>query len=307
MLQAIGNKDLPARLPKSAQRPPKSGANRRATGLLPEPSGEHGYEMRIDQYANYKQLLAAIKTNKQTCCIKFSSEKQKSRGAILVFQGRILGVFYGRKDLKGKLFHEEGYSHAIKDLSDPETELVCHVLSEPLAIATASLFIGQFGITGEQRVGENAFSECYGNLNRSKMPGCILVHDNEDLAVLVAYLFGGKMIALYSATEGWLPATTQVAFQRMAHRGEVKVTSALLKVEDIKEVTGLTFALSGLDDKREDGRAGNRKQSEQSSSLQKGAPRRYATTSGLTGKRSKGLCIEQELLARQRFAQLVLG
>jgi hypothetical protein len=311
MLKDQEIKGLQKPLKKSAKRPRHDGANRRATGLLPEPSGEHGHEMPIDQYSNYRQLFADIKANKQTCCIKFNSETQKSRGAILIFQGRILGVLYGRKDLSRKLFHEEAYSHALRDLLDPETELVGHVLSEPLAIATASLFIGQLGISDKQTVGQNAFSESYTSLIDSRMPGCILVHDNENLAVLAAYIFGGKMIALYSGTEGWLPATTQVASQQMSYRGKVKVTSVLLEVENIKEVTDLTFTLSGVDNQREQFRAGLRKQSEQTSSLQKKvaqeSTKRYTTTYALSRKRSKWLGIEQGLLARQHFAQLVLG
>ncbi len=311
MLKDQETKDLQEPFKKSAKGQRYHGANRRATGLLPEPSGEHGHEMLIDKNTNYKQLFADIKAKKQTCCIKFNSEKRKSRGAILIFQGRILSVLYGRKDLKRKLFHEEAYAHAITDLLDPETKLVGHVLSEPLAIATASLFIGEFGITDEQTVGQHAFSESYTSLIDSKMPGCILVHDNEDFAVLAAYIFGGTMIALYSGTEGWLPATTQAAFQQISHSGKVKVTTVLLKVENIKEVTELTFTLSGVDNQKEQGLAGFQKQSEQTSSHQKKgtneSPKRYATTYGLSGKKSKWLGVEQGLLARQHFAKLVLG
>src|ERR1700678_4465190 len=104
MLQSQENKGLHGALTKSAksaqaaQRPRFNGANRRATGLLPEPSGEHGHEMTTNKYSDYQQFFAALKANQQTCCIKFSSENQKSRGAILIFKGRVLGVIYGRKD-----------------------------------------------------------------------------------------------------------------------------------------------------------------------------------------------------------------
>lgn len=308
MTQASENSDLQGTFKKSAKRPRFQGANRRATGLLPEPSGEHGREMPIDKYTDYMQLLAAIKANQQTCCIKFSSEKQKSRGALLIFQGRVLGVIYGRKDLSGKLFHQEAYSHAIKDLADAETEVIVHLLSEPLAVATASLFHGQFGVASEQKVGQNAFSEYYANLTDSKMPGCILVHDQEDLTVFAAYVFGGRMVALYSGTEGWLPATIQVAFQKMAQSSEVKVTSTVLKVDDINEVNELTFALSEIDNKTEQGRAGPRKQGYQTSSLRKKGVDQVTSSDSaqsiLVGKKSKGIPGERERLLRQRLGHI---
>ncbi len=312
MLQPGESKGLQGTFTKStpAKRPRFSGANRRATGLLPEPSGEHGHEMPIDKYADSYQLLAAIKANQQTCCIKFSSENVKSRGAILIFQGRVLGVIYGRKDLNGKLFHQEAYALAIKDLADPETELTAHVLSEPLAVATASLFHGEFGVSSEQKVGQNAFSECYENLTDSKMPGCILVHDNEDLTVFAAYIFGGRMIALYSGTEGWLPATVQVAFQKMAQREEVKVTSTILKVDDINQVTELTFTLSEIDNQPGQGQAGSRKQSDQASFRRKGGDEltsRDSPKSVLVGKKTNAPPSPKEQLLRQRLAHLAMG
>jgi len=312
MLQPGEGKSLQGTFTKSApKRPRLSGANRRATGLLPEPSGEHGHQMSIDKYTDYYQLLAAVKANQQTCCIKFSSENQKSRGAILIFQGNVLGVIYGRKDLDGKLFHQEAYEQALKDLLDPETEVCVHVLSEPLAVATASLFHGQFGVTGEQTLGQTAFSECYQQITDSKMPGCILVRDNEDLTVFAAYIFGGRMIALYSGTEGWLPATIQVAFKKMAQSGEVKVTSTLLKVADLNEVTELTFVLSGIDEHADQARTGAKKHNNQMSSLRPNASnvstRKDSGQSSLIGKKSTGIGGVQDLLVRQHLAQLAMG
>jgi hypothetical protein len=267
--------------------------------------------MPIDHSSNHKKLLASIKANQQTCCIKFSSEKEKSRGAILIFQGRVLGVIYGKRGLKGKLFGEEAYSRAIKVLLHPETELIGHLLSEPLALATASLFIGQFGLTSNQTVGENAFSKCHAELTESKLPGCILVHDNEESPVLAAYMFAGKMIALHSGRDCWLPPTPQVAFQKMSHRGEVKVSSTLLKMEDRKELTKLTFVLSGVDDSKKQDRAGLRKRVKQAFSFQTNvadhSPELYHASSNLLRNRTQGLCTEQTLSARQRIAQLVLG
>jgi hypothetical protein len=311
MLQPSESKGLQKTFTNGAKSPRYNGANRRATGILPEPSGEHGYEMRLDKYTDYKQLLAAIKAHQQTCCIKFSSEKQKSRGAILIFQGRVLGVIYGRKDLVGKLFHEEAYPLAIKDLLDGETEVTAHVLSEALAVATASLFHGQFGVTGEQKVGQNAFSECYANLTESKMPGCILVRDNEELTVFAAYIFGGKMVALYSGMEGWLPATLQVAFQKMAQKDEVKVTSAVLKVGDINEVTGLTFTLSEIGSQTEQRRAEARKQSDQASLMHRRGhtdlTKKDSVRTGFVGRKTNGMTVDLELLLRQRLAHLAMG
>jgi hypothetical protein len=308
MIDARENNHLQGTFTKPVKRPRYGGANRRATAILPEPSGEHGHEMTVDKYQNYNQLLTAIRANKQTCCVKFSSEKRKSRGAILVFRGQVLGVIYGRKDLNGKIFHQEAYSLALKDLFDQETEVIAHIFSEPLAAATAALFHGQFGVSSEQKVGENAFTEYYQKVTDAKIPGCILVRDKEQLTVFAAYIYNGKMVALYSGTEGWLPATVQVALQKMSQRGEVTVTSAVLKIDDISEVNELTFALSGIEGQIDKGHTGPKKPKEQASSLPSNQSnelsRKDSVPSALVAKKINSVNAERERSLRQRLGGL---
>jgi hypothetical protein len=89
------------------------GTNRRAIALLPEPKCEQSSALPGSQYRNRQQLLLAIEANKSTGCIKIISNKRKSRGALLVFQGRLLGAIYGSTTVQGTLFYEEAFSRLL--------------------------------------------------------------------------------------------------------------------------------------------------------------------------------------------------
>src|SRR5277367_3870347 len=76
-----------------------SGANRRAINLMPVPMMHDGHEIAQTSSIRYHHLLISIEGNQRTCCLKVVSSRKKSRGALLIFRGRVLGSLYGRKNM----------------------------------------------------------------------------------------------------------------------------------------------------------------------------------------------------------------
>lgn len=226
------------------------GTNRRAIGLLPEANGESSTNIPVSDYPNRQRLLVAIEANQSTCCVKMVSRKQRSRGALLIFRGRVLGAVYGSVNIQGQLFHGPAFASVCKDIIDIDTKVIAYTLPEPLAVATGALFHGQFSQPQVQSPANDAFGTAVRSLAKANMPGCVMVNDEDNIAVLSAYIFGGKIVALYSGREGWLPATLEVAAQQMAKLRNVKVSSAVLQACSIDEVLSLTSSLSGLADRK---------------------------------------------------------
>jgi hypothetical protein len=294
-------KGLQGAFKKSVKPPTYKGANRRATGLIPEPNDEHGKPINVNEYINHRRFLVNVQATQKTCCVKFSSEKHKSRGALLIFRGRVLGALYGRKDLSSKLFAQQAYGQALKDLFDPETNVVAYSLSEPLAVATGALFHGEFGGDADDLEGANrTYIDCYGKLIDSKAHGCIMVNDKEDITLVATYVHGGKMVALYSGHQGWLPPAPQVAFQKVAQCTMTKVTTTVLKVKNTEEVLKLTFGLTGLADPKDQNASGPQKPTVPSASDKKPGPEKAS----LIQKKEKDQSTEQQRLLRQRLSDL---
>src|SRR5262249_27081888 len=158
-------------------------------------------------YRNRQQLLLAIEANKSTGCVKIISNKRKSRGALLIFQGRLLGAMYGCTSIQGPLFYDQAFERLLMELSDPDTVVSAYALPESLVIATGALFHGQFREVDQRGGASEAFHSCFRMMTEANMPGCIMISDANNIAVLSVYMFAGKVVGLYSGKEGWLPAS----------------------------------------------------------------------------------------------------
>src|SRR5215470_9812622 len=89
-----------------------SGANRRAINLIPLPVISDGHEIAQTQTVRYHHLLISIEGNQRTCCLKIISPRKKSRAAILIFRGRVVGCLYGRKDLGFQVMQQDAQMQA---------------------------------------------------------------------------------------------------------------------------------------------------------------------------------------------------
>ena len=79
------------------------------------------------------------------------SPRKKSRSAILIFRGRVVGCLYGRKDIGFQIMQQDAQMHAMAELATPGNVLDAYQLPEDLVLAAAALFHGQvleFGQAG---------------------------------------------------------------------------------------------------------------------------------------------------------------
>ena len=225
------------------------GNNRRAIGLIPDAKDEQSVLPSTAVNANRQRLLVALEADQRSCCLKMESDRRKSRGAILVFRGRVLGTIYGSKFLEEQLLDQQAYAKVCTDLGDPDSSIDTYSLDEELIIATAALFHGKpFELTGEMTV-DQVFAAYVQTLIQSNMPGCIVVSNFEHLAVCLAYVFAGRLVGFYSGREGWMPPVASIALSQVQKYPQASVTGSMLQARNIEEVFGLTFSLSGLADR----------------------------------------------------------
>jgi hypothetical protein len=199
--------------------------------------------------SKYRQLLLAIEGNQYTCCLKIVSPTRKSRSAILIFRGRVLGCIYGSKRISQQLFGKQAYEQIFGDMSK-DTVIEAHRLSEGFALAAGSLFHSEIVNTPPNLSAENNLACAYNFMVQAGKPGCIVVNDLNGFPVVAAYLFNGKVIGVFSHSDGWKSAAYETVRQYLLQTGEVKIFASLLNANNIPEVKPLTFSLSGLADRK---------------------------------------------------------
>lgn len=222
------------------------GSNRRAIGLVPFPANNEGREVVESANFRYQKVLVALEGKGSTCCLKVTSPKRRSRGAVLVFRGRVLGSIYGRKDLGRQILGEDAYQEFVKDLSDPESIVDTYILPEKIALSASSLFHGSIYTQPDSVSPMDAFDKVYSDLKANEMPGCIVAKrcGTDDLLCLI-YMFGGEIVGVFTFTEGWLEETYESARELFVSQA-ISVSASRLDATNVHQVRQLTFSLAGL-------------------------------------------------------------
>ncbi|HEY9678097.1 MAG TPA: hypothetical protein V6C76_08805 [Drouetiella sp.] len=225
------------------------GANRRAINLVPLPTVRESHEIAQSQQVRYHQLLVSIEARQSTCCIRVVSETNKSRAAILVFRGRVLGCLWGAKSEDGQLFGEQAHQRAMSDLAKPDNIIDTYLLNEELVLAGGALFHG-YPVEHAGGSAEEQFEAAVTRLMHSNAPGCVVVNSASSETLVMVYFFRGNIIGVYSFTEGWISSNYETALQYVLRSPNCQIMASALAAKNIKEVESMTFSLTGLNDRK---------------------------------------------------------
>lgn len=225
------------------------GVNRRAIGLVPVPQNREIHDVNQSNGLKHQQLLVSIEGNHQTCCLRVISPFHKSRAAIMVFRGRVIGCLYGNKRLGHQLFGAEALERAVADLGHPDSLLDAYMLPEDLVLAAGALFHGNSLMFAPDLTAEQMFESSCEMLMRSNMPGCIVVNNHQDMAVCMVYVFGGHIVGVYSFQDGWVETSYESGLRYLAQNRGGKVMASMLPCHNVEEVMQLSISLTGLADR----------------------------------------------------------
>lgn len=226
------------------------GINRRAVSLMPGPNESNDQDIPVNDQTKFRQLLLSIEANKSSCCIKVICPKNKSRAAVLIFRGRAIGCIYGNKRLDRQLFGQEAYACILADVNHQNNTIDAYLLSEELVLAAASLFNGEVYSPKTEQTAEEVFESAHRGLVHASMPGCIVIKQIDGLPVALVYVFGGKIVGVYSHKEGWVTSTYEKAQEYLRSTPQARVSASMLSAGNIDEVYGMSFSLSGIDERK---------------------------------------------------------
>jgi hypothetical protein len=231
-----------------------SESDRRAIGLLPLPT-ERKAEAK---YANvhepsasqFKELLITIEGNQNTCCLRIICPKTRSRSAVLLYRGRVIGCIYGSKQLGGQLMGRQAFQRSMADLFAKGATLDVYALDPELVVATAALFHGSVMQAPERMAAPAAYEWFTESLISSALPGCIVVSDSQSRPTCMIYCHGGKLVGVYSFKDGWVSSSFEAGLHYVM-QPEVSLSASMLSQTSDSELLELTFSLSGLGDRQE--------------------------------------------------------
>jgi hypothetical protein len=218
---------------------------KRAVGLFPETAGRRADEIKDTIALKFHHLLVSLEGAERTGCLKISSRYSKSRSALLLFRGRVVGAVYGCKSMRGQYLHQDAHKCALGDLAVPGNLLDAYELPEDLVLAAASLFYGETLDTNSGQTLESSFDFAVSSLQRSAAPGAVVVNSLKDETLCIVYIAGGRTVGIYSAADGWTNGSADTA-KSYLRSGQCKLHAAILPSVDFKTIG---FSLTGLGDR----------------------------------------------------------
>lgn len=195
---------------------------------------------------NHHAVLYALEANKSTCCISIANEKQKSRASIVLFRGRILMCVFGRRGMPYHIQGSDAFHNTRLALSNPQSQVTAHALSEGLALAVCSVFLG------EKK--EQAVSQEFGTfvatmtkqINDSKAPGCIVFKDSSRQTHCILYLHNGEIAGFYSFQDGWILKKIDQHLARVIAKAQnLQAEAFTFKISSLEALYDWTISLSG--------------------------------------------------------------
>ncbi len=217
---------------------------KRAVGLFPD-NANRVYDPKDTVTLRFHHLLISLEGAERTGCLKISSHHAKSRSAILLYRGRVVGAVWGRKFMQGQYLHEDAHKCAMSDLATPGNLLDAYELPEELVLAAASLFYGQTLDTNNGQAPAAMLESAINSIIRSGLPGCVVVNTSKEETICIVYIGNGKIAGVFSAQDGWTHANAESA-KRFLQGKECRVHASVLPLSENSHVG---FSLSGLADR----------------------------------------------------------
>ncbi len=179
---------------------PTSQRLRRAIDLImPAVSGKLYRELNCST-ADSSKLLSELELANFTGCVKARSEEQKSRSAMLLFEGRVAGAIYGRKDAQETFAVEKAINLMKADIAGADTFLQVYELPQDVVLAMSALFLGCPLAKDESKAMLDYFDTTLMSISLTGETGCLTYSEESGSPDILVFIskgqpFGGYKIA----------------------------------------------------------------------------------------------------------------
>ncbi len=221
------------------------GTNRRTVALLPDRGNAQAELLLTPKSSIYQQLLN-IEANRLSCLLKVTSPKSKSRSALLIYEGQVLGCLYGSKKSANQLFGLRAYEKIIAEMSRFDNCVEAYVLSPDTVLAAGSMFHEQVIQADSEESPDVVARRALSQFECAGAAGCIVVANANNEPLLVMYLSGRTIVGTQLLTSVKVPQELTKILQYLESNPTAKVYASMLTA-DMINAPGVTFSLSGFD------------------------------------------------------------
>jgi hypothetical protein len=217
---------------------------RRAIDLfMPSVSGKLLHELQCAN-CDAKKLLTDLELANFTGCIKARSEEKKSRSAMVIINGRIVGAIYGKKDAQETYPVDKATKMIGIDLLEPETMLTVYELPEGVVLSMAALFLGVPITKDPGKSPADYLDHAIVSMKLAGETGCITIAQDSDLISTILFIHEGAMAGAYKIREQSYSEDSSAAIQETKEKNSAVIDAHILPVHLLSESVSFGYKLT---------------------------------------------------------------
>jgi len=219
---------------------------RRAIDLFPPPLDADSFkQIKIRDY-EAEWLVSDLESGQRTGCVLINNEIEMSRGAILVYRGRVVGCMLVSRESPNTLPTKESLALFVPELYKADTVVTLYDLPENLVLAKCSLFLGY----PVQRTDDYNSLDYYRYiLDWFKKEGgtaCLGVSLSGGRGMVLGYIHQAELIGSFSVDEQIYSSEKEIFEALLEHDSDCKMEISILPPEFAELFSTYGFKLSSF-------------------------------------------------------------
>jgi hypothetical protein len=217
---------------------------RRAIDLILPSIGEDNATTRLrigDE--DLEWLITDLEGGMRTGCVKAFCEPRKSRSAVLLYKGRAVGCIYGNKACPEPQPTEPSLHMMMKDLEEPDTNLLVYDLPDDVTLAMSALFLG-YPVDRSDDLDARSYLDYIGSwLSQREQTACLAINFSQG-ATWLAFVHKGHFVGSFSVEDQKFSPDAQKLYAQIAQDTGAQVSASILPPEMTSSSVRFGFSLS---------------------------------------------------------------
>ncbi|MEZ4535814.1 MAG: hypothetical protein R3D26_12570 [Cyanobacteriota/Melainabacteria group bacterium] len=197
---------------------------------------------------NYESewLVSDLESGQRTGCVRLINDKEKSRGAILVYRGRVVGCVFNSIESPETQSTKESLPLFVPALKQTDTVVTLYDLPENLVLAKCSLFLGY----PVQREDEYNSLDYYRYImdwfKKEGGTACLGVSLSGGRGMVLGYIHQAELIGSFSVDEQIYSSEKEIFEALLEHDSDCKMEISILPPEFAELFSTYGFKLSSF-------------------------------------------------------------
>ncbi len=218
---------------------------RRAIDLfMPSISGKLLHELQCSN-CDAKKLLDDLELAHFTGCIKARSEEKKSRSAMVIIDGRIVGAIYGKKDAQETYPVDKAFKMMGSDLLEPDTLLTVYELPHGVVLSMASIFLGCKIAKDAGKSTQDYLDHAVMSMKLAGETGCITIFQDSELITSMVFIFEGAPVGVYTITDQCFTEDCAQILEETNQKNNAGIEAHILPVHLLSSAVTFGYKLGG--------------------------------------------------------------